>query len=91
MNIDTKEKFELWLRCYPESEHPLDMERFYEFVCSIITNDDSLSEFGKEDIINSLNNCQPKWSKHFKDEFADEWMLKIELCVNLLKHIHYII
>lgn len=91
MNTDTKKKLESWLCNYPESEHPLDMERFYEFVSSIIINEDSLCEFGKEDLVNYLNDCQPKWNKHFKNEFADEWTLKIELCVNLLKHIHYII
>lgn len=82
---ETETKLTQWLSMYPESEHPLDMERFYDMVCSIVTNEESLDEFGNSNLLHYLEQCQPKWEKKVKDSFAEEWEIKIELCVNLLK------
>ena len=75
MTEETREKFVLWLSMYPDSSHPLDEERFYDFVRESCIRKDEISE---SDIISSLKDIQPEWSNEKVEGFADQYVILIE-------------
>lgn len=60
---------------YPDSSHPLDEERFYDFVRESCIRKDIISE---SDIISTLIDIQPEWSKEKIEGFADQYVILIE-------------
>ena len=43
-NKDTEREFIKWIKNHPESEHPNDRERFYDFVYTYIKNKESINK-----------------------------------------------
>ena len=81
----TNEALVKWLGAHPESGHPLDMERFYDFIrIADEQNDlDALMSIQWESL---LEENQPDWCKEARDEFIEEWSSKSEFVVGYIKH-----
>ena len=75
MTEETRKKFVFWLSMYPDSSHPLDEERFYDFVRESCIRKDEISE---SDIISTLKDIQPEWSKEKIEGFAGQHVILIE-------------
>lgn len=75
MTEETRKKFVFWLSMYPDSTHPLDEARFYDFVRESCIRKDVISE---SDIISTLKDMQPGWSNEKIEGFADQYVILIE-------------
>ena len=75
MTEETRKKFVCWLSMYPDSSHPLDEERFYDFVRESCIRKNEISE---SDIISTLKDIQPEWSKEKIEGFSDQYVILIE-------------
>lgn len=75
MTEETRKKFVLWLSMYPDSSHPLDEARFYDFVRESCIRKDVISE---SDIISALKDIQPNWGKEKIEGIADQYVILIE-------------
>lgn len=69
MNLKTREKMTLWLSMYPDSSHPLDTNRFYDFVREACIHGDKINEI---DLLETLNEAQPSWEKSKIQKLAYE-------------------
>ena len=75
MNKDTFIKMNNWLSLYPDSTHPLDELRFFDFVREACLHKDEISE---TDLKRSLIGLHPDWSDTKVDCFIDEKIVMIE-------------
>lgn len=69
MDSKTREKMILWLSLYPDSSHPLDTNRFYDFVREACIHEDKIEE---KDLSETLREAQPSWIDDKIKEFAYE-------------------
>lgn len=75
MTEETRNKFVLWLSMYPDSLHPLDEARFFDFVRESCIRKDNVIE---SDIISTLKEVQPTWSEEKIQGFSDQYVILIE-------------
>lgn len=75
MNNATRSKLVNWLSLYPDSTHPLDEKRFYDFVRESCLRRDYIS---KSDISTVLKNVHSEWSNEKIEGFADKYVVLIE-------------
>jgi len=72
---DTLIKFNIWFRRHPESWHPLDIGRFYDFLTALFYESDYISESELRDAIDK----EKEWKdKEFINEFIEIAMFKID-------------
>lgn len=60
----------VWLSSFPESYHPLDMNRFYNFILSLFTTNEELTA----GILMSAVREEKKWNEDFINTFVDEFI-----------------
>ncbi len=65
----TNQLFYVWLRNSPESYHPYDMERFYDFIYNLLESREELSE---EILTNSVK-AEKSWTPEFVTEFVNSF------------------
>lgn len=75
MKKDTLIKMNNWLSLYPDSTHPLDEQRFFDFVREACLHKDKITE---TDLKHSLTELHPEWSDTKIDQFIDEKTALIE-------------
>lgn len=75
MNKETLIKMNNWLSLYPDSTHPLDEQRFFDFVREACLHKDKISE---TDLKRSLTEFHPEWSDTKIERFVDEKIVMIE-------------
>lgn len=75
MNKETLIKMNNWLSLYSDSTHPLDEQRFFDFVREACLHKDKISE---SDLKLSLTEFHPKWSDTKVERFIDEKIVMIE-------------
>ena len=75
MNKETLIKMNNWLSLYPDSTHPLDEQRFFDFVREACLHKDKISENALK---RSLIEFHPKWSDTKVERFIDEKIMMIE-------------
>ena len=74
-NEQTNLFFQRWINNYPESHHPYDRERFYDFVYSLLENREELSETILTDSVKAEKNWKPEFVTEFVDLFLDKYFL----------------
>lgn len=62
-----QQKFTTYIGAYPESEHPLDMERLHDFVHQMTIHGEDISY---EELLESLREEHPHWDRRFLNNFA---------------------
>jgi hypothetical protein len=72
-NKKTDDLLNFWLGLHPESDHILDLERFYDFVISMFEDDDSLDY---ELLIFKIKS-RKEWHEEYVVEFAEKTIDKI--------------
>lgn len=72
-NEQTNRLLDFWLDIHPESDHILDLERFYDFVISLFEDDDDL---GYDLLINKIK-VKKKWHEDYAIEFAEKTLERI--------------
>lgn len=70
----TEDYFKTWINAFPESWHPLDHLRFYDFLTSLFLDEDFLSESDLKDLIYKYKNWE---NEKFIDEFVEQVGSKI--------------
>lgn len=75
MNKESLIKMNNWLSLYPDSIHPLDEQRFFDFVREACLHKDKISEI---DLKRSLTEFHPEWSDTKIERFVDEKIVMIE-------------
>ena len=75
MNKETLIKMNNWLSLYSDSTHPLDEQRFFDFVREVCLHKDKISE---SDLKLSLTEFHPEWSDTKVERFIDEKIVMIE-------------
>ena len=83
----TRHALDIWLSNYPESYHPLDMDRFYSLIKKAYENCD-LGELVSLELVPIVKEVKPTWSDGFVRQFCDEWERKISLCKGLMEFIY---
>lgn len=86
MNKATEEKLVSWLCAYPDSNHPLDERRMYDFVREACYHHDKVTL----DLLRKvLEQTQPQWEEAYKEHFLyetysliDHLMAFYSFCVN---------
>lgn len=68
MKEETKKLLSIWIGADPESGHPLDRERFYDFVFSCLKNDVTIDI---DDIYREIRDHK-NWNEEYSTEFAEE-------------------
>lgn len=79
MHQATKQKMVHWLSRYPDSTHPLDTQRFYDFVREACHSGDKINS---SDLITVLKEVQPKWDEDYINQFSEEKEVLIECLIN---------
>ena len=79
MNEQTFYLLKIWLENAPESCHPYDMERFYQFVYALLEYDDGI--LNSDDFFRIIKETHPKRSQKYMEEFFDFWESKINAIV----------
>lgn len=74
MNLESKEKMEMWLGRFPESSHPLDEERFFDFVVSLCRAKETVS---KEEMAEFYSSIHPDFEEEHILTVCDKWDSKI--------------
>lgn len=74
MKETTKEKMDSWLSHYPESSHPLDEERKFNFVKSLCDENDS---FTYDDLLNSFCNSHSDYTEDYCKKLCEEWEVEV--------------
>ncbi|MBO5185717.1 MAG: hypothetical protein J6B91_01515 [Prevotella sp.] len=75
MNSETRRKLVLWLSLYPDTSHPLDTERLYDFVRESCIYEDTIIS---EDLASILNDVHPEWNEQKREEFISDKIILIE-------------
>ena len=78
MNERTREKLRTWVALAnpnPESQHPLDNERLFDFVYEACQHDD---EVDKTALDNALRETHPDWDDNTINDFISRYLVKIE-------------
>lgn len=75
MKKNTLIKMNDWLSLNPDSTHPLDEQRFFDFVREACLHKDEISE---TDLKRSLIEFHPEWSDTKVERFIDEKFMMIE-------------
>lgn len=75
MTKETLIKMNDWLSLYPDSTHPLDEQRFFDFVREACLHKDEISETYLK---RSLIEFHPEWSDTKVERFIDEKIMMIE-------------
>ena len=71
---ETEEKLLGWINVHPESWHPNDNERFYEFVFALLKNNESITKTELAEVVID----QKSWKdQEFIDDFLEYSMDKI--------------
>jgi hypothetical protein len=86
MHASTIQSIHTWLSFFPESYHPMDMRRFYEFISTAAANGD-LNNVCAMNLEYEVRRCQPKWNDGFVTEFVDEWQTKMEIVAGYAQHL----
>lgn len=73
MKTITATKLTFWINQSPESFHSYDMERFYDFMHTMIQNEDLIDEDELRQVVTS----KKPWIPEYVDEFVNEWMVRI--------------
>lgn len=75
MNKVTLIKMNNWLSIYPDSTHPLDEQRFFDFVREASLHKDEISE---TELKRALIEFHPEWNDTKLERFIDEKIMMIE-------------
>lgn len=75
MNKVTLIKMNNWLSLYPDSTHPLDEQRFFDFVREASLHKDEISE---TELKRALIEFHPEWNDTKLERFIDEKIMMIE-------------
>lgn len=75
MNKETLIKMNNWLSLYPDSTHPLDEQRFFDFVREACLHKDEISE---TELKRALIEFHPEWNDTKVERFIDEKIMMIE-------------
>lgn len=75
MTKETLVKMNDWLSLYPDSTHPLDEKRFFDFVREACLHKDEISE---TELKRALIEFHPEWNDTKVGRFIDEKMMMIE-------------
>ena len=79
LSAETLSALKLWLGLYPDSDHPLDEERYNDFVAKAKANDDKITGYILAEV---LKEEQPKWGNQKVDSFVDDKIEKIKIELN---------
>jgi hypothetical protein len=71
----TEEKFKKWLNAFPESWHPNDYERFYDFVTSLSLSNDYITD---SELRNAIEELKTWTDTKFINDFIDIVNTKID-------------
>ncbi len=71
-NPETNKLFHSWICNYPESFHPLDMNRFYDFILSLFSTNEELTE----SILTSAIQEEKEWIEESTNEFVETFIEK---------------
>lgn len=72
---------------FPESYNPYDMERFFEIFTTAKECED-LQNLKAIDLTAYVRTNKPLWSDDDIEKFVNEWIIKIELCADLMQYVH---
>lgn len=76
------EKLKTWLGLYPDSGHPLDEERYNDFIAKAKTNGDKITGYILAEV---LKQEQPDWGDKYICSFVEEEMERINRALVLTK------
>lgn len=79
LSDETLSALKTWLGLYPDSDHPLDEERFNHFIAKAKANDDKITGYILAEI---LKQEQPKWGKQKVESFVEEAIDKIRIILD---------
>ena len=65
-----------WLSQHPESTHPLDERRKFEFVKLLCLNND---EVGYDDLYESFHASHPSYEVKYSQELCEKWDIEISM------------
>ena len=73
-NKETQQLFDFWISQHPESYHPFDMERMYNFIFSMFMDDEYL---GEDELYIAF-----KENKNWHDEYAQKISTKLSYTID---------
>lgn len=82
-NQETQDLFDLWINLFPETFHPSDMERFYDFIYSMFKNEEFISE---DNLIRVLID-RKGWENKFARDQASRFVDVIENTIQVLRYL----
>lgn len=80
-NIETQKLFDFWISQYPESFHPFDMERLYNFVFSMFTDEEYIDE---EELFLAFKE-KKDWTDEYTRKISTKFAYKIEDILGFLR------
>lgn len=75
MNSETERKLAFWLSCHPESNHPLDRLRMYDFVREACLHEDNITDSAFHNMVVA---AKPEWTEEVTERFVDDNIILIE-------------
>lgn len=75
MNSETERKLAFWLSCHPESDHPLDRQRMYDFVREACLHEDRITDSAFHNMVVA---AKPEWAEEVTERFVDDNIILIE-------------
>lgn len=69
-NSENNRLLHVWLSSHPESYHAFDMKRFYNFILSLFTTNEELTE----KILMSAVREEKKWNEDSINKFVDDFI-----------------
>ena len=82
MNNESKSKFNLWLSEHPESFHPSDEARMFDFVNSLYETEGNICI---DEIFSGFTKSHPAYSKEEAMRLSDKWEDQITLILRFLE------
>lgn len=82
MNKETKRKMVLWMEMHPDSTHPDDINRLYDFVREACFHDDGITA---EQLRSVALAAQPNWEVSYLNHFVEEYIVLIEYLIGFFR------
>lgn len=77
MKQETKEKMDCWLSQHPESTHPLDERRKFEFVKALCLN--KKDEVAYDDLYQSFRAVHSDYDEKYSQELCEKFDIEISM------------
>lgn len=76
MNETNRQKMEFWLSQHPESTHPLDERRFFDFISSLCESRENVS---LQELMECYSNIHPRYEEQSIRNLCEQWDIEISM------------